>query len=348
MARTISAELEAAQIANSGIPHIKLVFKSSDEGTTYDYTSRLLSLEHHEEAYNDWARLTLQNDDNGVEQLLGYHVQIGYGYYTGETVAEPHGDGAGNEYEYTARLWVKSYMPYRAEGSKVVLLELGGIWQLLRELFLFKGTAPFWDEGYAGYSVYDILEDILETQIGDELGLSIDLTALGAADDGIIDTYEPDFSINESPFERAHTIIYNLMQMTLCYLRTEADLVFTVVYPSDSDSAVESYSNATAPFFFEYTESYNLQIPNSIVVYANYLEGDLISGTAGGTSDEIGEYVETREPIRAPEITTQADADNRAAAILARSMMENLSGRLIIKHDIQLELYDKIEIVEAL
>ena len=49
----------------------------------------------------------------------------------------------------------------------------------------------------------------------------------------------------------------------------------------------------------------------------------------------------------AAELTTQADADNRAAAILTRIKAELLGGRLLIPHDCSVELYDKVQVFDS-
>src|SRR4030042_310744 len=102
----------AAQIADSSSPYIRLNFISRDGGTTYNYSGRLVQLEHHEEPYNDYATIDLYNNDlvigygGSKVDLRGYHVFIGYGYTTGNAVAEPNGDGSTHEYSYTSCLWV--------------------------------------------------------------------------------------------------------------------------------------------------------------------------------------------------------------------------------------------------
>lgn len=43
----------------------------------------------------------------------------------------------------------------------------------------------------------------------------------------------------------------------------------------------------------------------------------------------------------------QLDADNRAAAILARIKAESLSVGLVISHDCRIELYDNIQVTDT-
>ena len=90
--RTVSSDLQTAQEAPSKTPYIELVFHHGS--TSYDYGSRKKLIEHHEEPYNDYATILLNNHDRDVADLTGYYVDIAY--------------GAGGSGSPTARLWVKS------------------------------------------------------------------------------------------------------------------------------------------------------------------------------------------------------------------------------------------------
>ncbi len=48
-----------------------------------------------------------------------------------------------------------------------------------------------------------------------------------------------------------------------------------------------------------------------------------------------------------PDITDQGNADSVAEAILSRQKLASHGGRLIIPHDIRIELYDKVEVDDA-
>jgi hypothetical protein len=137
VARSISETYRAAQQAPNKTPYFKLVFTSKDGGTTVDlstdgtYGNRILLIDHTEEPYNDFATIIFRNNDRALpSNLKGYWVEIGYGYVT----------GAGNEYlgdgtnePAPARLWVKHQQTVSAAGKLWELLELEGMWALLRE-----------------------------------------------------------------------------------------------------------------------------------------------------------------------------------------------------------------------
>ena len=343
--RTLSSAITTKQDAASKIPYVKLLFTSADGGTTRDYSSRLLQLEHHEEAYNDYATLELYDNDAGVADIRGYWVQIGYGFYTGNNVAEPNGDNAGNEYSYTARLWVKHQQRISAEGILVQRLQLEGMWTWLYEQYFTEGSPPYYTKEYTADTVYAILTIIFTMA-------NMSLDALGTENDSIINTYTPQFQVNNVPFERLRTVIQRLIRMTKCYLRAEAGLEWKVVYPETSDEADATFYSGQTPFFYEYMESYNVVMPNSIKVVYNFTDEDITTaevyeGSAGIDQTEIDRYTEVPWLEIAGEITSLADAANRAAALLTRALAESMSCRLIIPHHCGLELYDNVEVYDS-
>jgi hypothetical protein len=75
VARTItSTQLDAQQVGTT--PFIDMVFTSRDGGTTYNYSfptsqTRLRVIEHHEEPYDVYANIMLDNSDLAVPDLRG-------------------------------------------------------------------------------------------------------------------------------------------------------------------------------------------------------------------------------------------------------------------------------------
>lgn len=338
MARTIHADLLSEQNAATNTPYIYLLFTSADGNTTYDYSSdqanrRILSIDHQEEPYNDYASIILRNDDKTIPDLKGYWTEIGYGYICA-------GDTA--RYSQTSRLWVKHQQEINAQGKRVVLLELEGMWSKAREMPIRIGNPPFYTTNYTTDTVYGIITAVL-TEI------SMTLAAL-VEDDSIINTLQPQFDINTQPFERAGQILYRLINTTKSYLRSKQTLEFEVKYPQTTDTADIEYFSDRAPYFYEYMERKNVLIPNHVYCFANEgadgLWADIITGEATDAT-EIAAYGTIVMVAVAPELTTQADADNRAAAILARAEMEALAGRMYAPHDCQVELYDKIGVFDS-
>lgn len=362
MARTLSAALTTEQQAVSATPYVKLKFTSKDGNTTYDYSGRKKFIEHHEEPYMDYAQIVLRNDDLtfGVEDeskvdLTGYWVQIGWGFKTGNAVADyssgdinaaSWGDNDVNEYSYSARLWVKSQREISAEGQLIVILYLEGVWKVMAERPLLVGTPPFYDlEPYENTTIYGILEDMIETQLTAATSYTFILSALGSQDDGIVNDYNPTLEFNNPDLEDYNTIVQRLMEMTKCYLRARAGLTFEVRYPLGSDSDDETFYSYQAHYLFDYSEVRNVLIPNYVIVYANADDYDV----SGEDSDigEISKYMEVKAIYLAGSITNVTDATNRTSAILTKAKAEILAGRLVIPHDCGMELYDRVKVYDT-
>jgi len=357
--RTLSAALIAKQKVASVVPYVKFKLTSADGGTTYDYPTRVLTLEHHEEPYNEFATVVLDNHDRDVaDDLRGYWVQVAYGYITGNAVADVEGaESAGNnstaEYSYTPRLWVKSQQELTSPGNVKTILELEGMWNVLREIQWVSaadGPPSFYFNEYTTDTVMAIISSLL----GD-IGFSLD--AIGTQSDGIIDVDTPIFQINGADavevFDDYATIIYRLLTITKCYLRSKTGLAFKIIYPQVADAVDETYYSDKQYIFSEYLERKKLLIPNHIYVLWGDPGGglgwpywDWTAGHAGEAADttEIAMYKDCAGVITAGELTTEAAADVRASAKLTRLKSEQLGGHLVTRHDCGVELYDRVEI----
>ncbi len=364
--RAVSGTLETAQSAVTRTPYYHLLFTSYDGGTTYDfstdsgdYGNRIKLIDHHEEMFNDYAIIALNNYDRAVPDLRGYWVEIGYGDVT----------GGGNEYAATPRLWVKYQQTVSIAGRLLTILELEGMWSKLVEIIMRLGNPPYYtakninpedtDYDLADKTVYDLIALIFS-----EIDPAFTLNAL-VEDDGIIDTYVPDFSINTvSPFESAGYLITILMAMTKSYLKALDSLQFEIKYPQDSDSVDLTYYSYQAPYFYEFTErkclmgtigkytlGYTSGNPaNQVILFANagadMLWTNIITAVADDEESQ-DKYGIVPAIVLAPEIDETADAANRAAAILAKAKQEEAGGLLVIPHDCQMELYDKVSVYDA-
>ena len=341
-AGTITQALLDTQGDAGRTPYIKIYINSTD------YSSRLLYLEHHEEAYRDRAIIGLSNRDNALDavDLDGQEFEIGYGYDTSGN------GGSTTDKVDTATLWVKSHQIISVQGERIYQIYAEGMWMRLREQKVIAGItgdSPLYDNIFnATHTVYGLIELVLEG------AMSWTLNALPATDDGIIDAFRPVFEINQMPYEHAAALLYRLLWMTKMYLRAKSGKAWDVVYPQTGDSVDETYYSYQAHWFAEYAEKTILLIPNSILVLCNQDptgEWDtpaypLITGTASDAT-QIAKYTEIVQPFLAGNIRTPTDANNRAASILSKLKSEILAGRLVIPHDAQVELYDRVEIVDG-
>lgn len=335
--RSISSALQTAQEATSGTPYVGLIFVNPAGGFV-NYTDRKKLVEHHEEPYNDWAIILLDNSDRAVVDLTGYHIQICYGHDA--------------DCVQTARLWVKSQAEISMEGKLAVAVTLEGAWSLMGEQLLRVGSPPLYnDSPYTTQVIYSILRTLIVTELVTATGYNFSLDSLADQDDGIINTFVPQFSPNQAAFDDFNTLVQILMAMTHCYLRARAGLVFQIVYPQSSNDVDETYYSYQAHFFFEYVEQRNIVVPNHIMVFCNQQEEGwvaelIITGEAEDT-DQQAKYMEVIGLFTAPTITNQTDATNRALAIKGKLQAEITSGRLVVPHDCRVELYDRVEVYDA-
>lgn len=118
--RTISGALLAAQQSASRTPYVKMLFTSKDGLTTKDFSTDSVAFgnrvnatcTHHEEPYNEYAIIYLNDRDSAIPDLRGYWTEIGYGI-TGD-------------YSSTSRLWVKHQRHTTMSGELTTVLELEG------------------------------------------------------------------------------------------------------------------------------------------------------------------------------------------------------------------------------
>jgi hypothetical protein len=344
-------------------PYINFSLTNRQTTPTYDYsfdpdstTNRLESIEHHEEKFDDYATVVLNNYDLTIPDLRGYLVDIGYGVNVSGT---PH-------YSNTARLWVENQYTISLPNNFKTVLELGGIWHILNRMPLQIGTAPYYlDENdvLLTKTVYELMEYLIETVLTGVTGQFFTLSPLGDQDDGVISSLVPGEGARPQKTETYAHYIDSIMSMTSCYLRAEAGLNFRVMWPQEGDGTDKNYySDITyGHVYYDLRDRKQATIPNHVIVYANatILGGsildwdDIITAHAYSSEDFSspptydGPYMEIPEVYLAPGLTTQGQADVHAANILSLAKALTSEGRVIVPHDSARELYDKILLVDS-
>lgn len=359
--KTIHNDLLAVQSTNIS-PAIQLAFTHRTTTPIYTYsfdptigTNTVELVNHHEEPWDDYATIVIQNTALGVPDMRGYYVDIGYGANT----------ASGLRYSAAPRLWVVEQSFLSGPKQLKSILNLSGIMRIMNQLEIHIGTSPLWQDGagtLTGKTIYGVFEYLIETALTAQTGYTFTLDALGTQDDGIINDIVPstdwEFILNTSApevYDTYGSLIKKLIENTNCFLRPEPNLAFKIVWPQSSDAVDETYysSVASGHVFYENIDIQKAVIPNHIAVVANEAGDWNVIGDAYNADDYSapptysGPFMPVDKSEAMGDVTNETDADNFAAAKLAKVKAESMSGRTVVPHDARVELYDKIETSDA-
>jgi hypothetical protein len=371
--------LVAEQWNVTRIPYFKMTFTSKDGGTTYDFSTdsvaygdRIEGIDHREEQYNGYAYITLNNYDGTIPDMKGYWVEIGYGLTT----------GSGNEYTLTPRLWVKHQNYVYGRSKDICILELEDTWARFGEIPVDNITyfsKPYFYNVFGSFTILELLQLIISGETApDTTSKILQANITLDASDGIIDVSTPLFFINERgsywitkttnyQYETLLEVVTRLLNDTACYIRLKPSNTILIVYPGGSTTPDITYYKSTSPQYTSFVEKSSLVTPNTVRVYANaYIVDEwedrqgnihyeyeydpagepekLITGEYVNTT-ETAKYEEVLEMVQRPEITTQAYADTVAQAIGQHRQPTGAAGRVVVRHDCRVELYDRIAII---
>ncbi len=370
-------------------PYIACIFKNKAGSTIVDYsfdptlsTNRIEELIHYEEPFDSSAptsKIVLRNNDRVVPELRETYVDIGYGANV---------VGTGLLKVDKQRLWVKAqnYVSGGPQSNNInskdklkILVELESAWRHFLNITPVRiGTSPlFKDESSVlrDKTIYGVLEYLIETGLSTQTGYNFFLAPLGDHDDGLInnpDYYIPFPTAYEDPptnsilrtyinpyspgtFDTYRELIEWMMSFTMCQLRTDPNLVFTLVLPKKGESANESYYSNQAHYFYENREIWNVLNVNHFITYCNKKGNWNITGNAYSDDDwdlTVSPYAlktgktERIASTTIDSITTALNADKIAAVYLAKARTQTFGGRIVVPHDARVELYDKVDIFD--
>lgn len=375
--RTISGALTTQQEASSNTPYLKLKFFNWDGTNSFDYTDRCISLEHRESLFREDAVITLYNSDRVVEDITGMWVSIGYGYITGNNVAEPDGNASTAEYSYAPRLWVRHQQNVSAEGVCISVLELTGVWGVIRDTIITLGTQvnsatgliynAIYNEGVDTYAVWAIIDLIIDNVSRDATHPIGTEWSVPQMDTLIQAVYPQYFNINREPFEFASDVIYDLLRMTACYLIPKhwdtgvrppvPATTFPYLacrYPLETDTIELDLYDTKAPWFYEFEHRFNVVVPNHMYVYCNkggdglgdeWLEPVMV-GEAELPEQKL-KFMEMPGYELAPAVTDQSQCTAIAGALLSKVPIEGQSGRVFAPHHPGIELLDRVKVHDS-
>jgi hypothetical protein len=345
-AQGASTTLVTAQWATTRVPYLAMLFTagtstvdfSTDSGT---YGDRILGIDHREEAYNDYAYIILEDHDRIVPDLTGYWTEIGYGLTT----------SGGKEHAHTARLWVKHQQYIWLRNHYTVLLELEGMWARMGELPIdvkcdkSAGDPPLFYDSSTTRTPWALLDNFVEGQTAADI---IPFVITLDEDDGIINANNINFEVNSNPNDQEYLIqvVKALMNMTQSYLVLKPANSISVVYPAGTTTPDVIYYRDATPQYTSFVERQSLIIPNQAHVYT-------VADTA-----IVGEYSDTAQIAKYENtmvyaydslgsLDSEAKADTRAEAIIKRGDIQATNGRIVVRHDCRVELYDRISVVTS-
>jgi len=141
--------------------------------------------------------------------------------------------------------------------------------------------------------------------------------------------------------------------MTASYLKPLDNLEFEIKYPQSTDAIDLTFYSDQAPHFYEYMERVSTLIPNHFLVYGNEGADGLwlnyvVSASPNGVDQaEIDAYDDIVKVVLSGSLTTQAQVDARADALLARAKFEAMAGKMYAPHDARLEMYERVAIEDT-
>ncbi len=344
--RTLSATLLAKQKTGIGVPYIRVYLVAKAGTPIYDYTTRLLYLQHREEPFGGDANVGLDNSDLLLaSNMKGYKLTLGYGYVT----------GAGNEYSNSAPLWVISHPQQSAEGKVITELVCIDSWQRLAQLTFPTGGTFNAPSASHTYTIFNLIRGVLE------LGLYIydpvtqtDVLMSGAgyevvldSSDGIIDlaTYKPPYEVGQNSSYRAFVV--GLLAHTKCAAKFCNDGKLHIFYPDYAGDT--EYGNAAYPAyeydsehaFYDETAEPGLVIPNHVYFNSASYAGEAVD------QPTIDAYGEVKVWYTDLNLTSNAEAAQRAECELARIRADRNQGSLSVPPNCGQELYDYIKITDS-
>ena len=339
------ATLVTAQTAVTRTPYHYMLFTDKGGGTTVNlstnsaaFPNRILSIDHREEAWTDSAYIVLNDPARDVPDLRGYWTEIGYGLTIAGSI----------HYSKTPRLWVKHQQTVWARDRYTSILELEGGMARLNEITVCNTTANTAGEFEPSSDVYSMSGSTVYQMLGTLLpGYGFSLAASSVAeDDGIHNANTLNFLINSSPDETAGQIIRGMMTLTYNYLLPQTGMVMKEVYTA-ATTVDYTYNKDTQPKYYDFVERENTALVNKAYIFAgrNDVTGNYT--IVASTTDTAGTVQYLLTPIygRAPSVASSGQAVQRAQMYLTKLQAQETAGRVMVAHDAQIELYDRIKVI---
>jgi len=335
--RELSPTLQSAQQAKSINPLIRIEL-THGEDNTYTYSkSRIPDINHSEEPYSHKAELLLNNSDGALTDidLQGFQGVISYGAIT----------TAGEEYEAAAFLWVIAQKFNSSPGKLDCLLSLVGIPNLMAEDRASANYIPASDDTK---KVKDLIREIAGDTGVTHLACFNHTTSYDVvfdSEDGLIDSYQPKDSFRIYINGSRLAALRRLLDYTGCVARFRADGKIHILEPTTSGDTYDyEYSLASGHTFFSKAYKKTLVVPNYIVVQSKPDDDPSYSGSA---QDATAYGLMPKRAYHQMRLADDDEADDIAAAILAKHQLQAEMGAADVPMNVGAELFDYVKVTDS-
>jgi hypothetical protein len=231
--RTLSATLTANQagVGVTGLPYNpiwKIVLTRSGQATKTYTKTRVISISHIEEEFNQTATVLLDNTDNALTALdfEMYKGVISYGY---------NDPTAGDEYSACAPLYVTRQRNYSAQGVSVCHLRLVGIPNLMAK---DKAESELELDDGDNRTVKGLITAIAQKTLAPYTNYT-SYTATFDSEDTLIDSFKPKSSFRVGINNSRMSKIRELLGWTGCKMRAEDDGEIHIFDPTTTGASYD-------------------------------------------------------------------------------------------------------------
>ncbi len=300
----------------SGVWHAPLLPSS------LDVTEDVIALSARASPASGMIQIDLRNDDSRYSSppspiKLGSEVLFSPGYRTGQVIEVSSGPA----------YWIEAWTYICRPPSSALRLYASDAWGLLER---WKARRQFaWAAGTK--SVFQLLNFILA-----RAGLEFS----SFSNSGALVNHCPAFTIN--PGESGKTAVLRLLSLVPDVLFFRGNCGY-VVNPQASDSSVYAYGIVHAILEAEYTE--RVRQANRVQVFGL---PSSVAMTEDWDWEEIDLVYDRLAQVHDINLDTEAGAHARGEAMLRHAAIESEDGYIVVPLNCGQELYDVIEITDAL
>jgi hypothetical protein len=296
------------------------VWRAARAAAEADVTADVIDVRMVESPGGGRLTVTLRNDHHAYDDAslppavrLGAEVRVAWGYRT----------ASGLETSAAAPFWVEGWERSARDGRALFTLRAVDGWGLLRGWRARRQLV--WDAGEK--TAGEILAELF-TRMG--------LRVSTASASGLLTSLTPAFTVH--PGEDAATAVDRLLRSLPDVLRFKSDASATVIHPQEGDDT--DYAYGTAHVVLGGSHQPALSGVNWVQVYGSGLAAQEFLW------EDMAAIYDRLVQVHDLNLSTQADAEGRAATVLRRAALETPRGALTVPVHCGQELYDVVEVTD--